>query len=401
MTRITFLMPTFNRAHFIAESIHSITSQMNVDDELIVINDGSTDHTLEVLGGMDEQFKVLTQDNAGKSVALNRGMAEARGDYIWICDDDDLLCEGAVGKLVDLIERSGAGFVFGRYTRFSIVDGEKVDQGTGYWPDLSKGSLARHIFEDSFVMHNASLVRRSVYEAVGPFDETMLRSLDYDMFVRLALKTTIAHTGDILFEQRKHDGARGPASVLHAASKSDNVWKEFDRRIFARLRDAAPVSYFEGLFESPKPELIMRAAYLQRGTIMGRHDLWDEAAQDWQLAETVCDLPLQELEKDICRRAMAGKHGFSGALAQPVLAALHDLKNRGETGRAIAHAMLDGLIWRLRDADPATRREARRMITELDGVFGIAKVAGRRMPALVSQRSDDRLREKSDPPPLD
>ncbi|MEL7517411.1 MAG: glycosyltransferase family 2 protein, partial [Pseudomonadota bacterium] len=205
MTRISFIMPTFNRADYIAQSLDAVLAQMSPDDELVVVDDGSFDGTEEAVKPYLGRLRYLRQDNAGKSVALNRAMEVTGGEYVWICDDDDLLRPGVVARMVSEIESAGVDMVFGRYTRFRIEDGARVEMGAGYWPDLGRGSVARHILEDAFVMHNASLVRRAAYDRLGPFDPRMLRSQDYEMFVRLALRATIRFVDTVVFDQRKHE----------------------------------------------------------------------------------------------------------------------------------------------------------------------------------------------------
>src|SRR4051812_39041855 len=236
-------MSTFNRANLIGESIRSITSQMGPDDEILIVDDGSTDETHEQVRAIHPPVRYLRQENLGKSAALNRALRESESTYVWICDDDDLLRPKVVPLLVDAIERTGADVVFGRYIRFRQQEGEKMYLGTGYWPDLSSGSLPRHILEDAFVMHNATLVRRSAYDRVGRFDEGMLRSQDYDMFVRLATTVTLAYVDAIIFDQRKHEGLRGPASVLHREGQVEKVWVEYDRRIFERVWKNLPIEF--------------------------------------------------------------------------------------------------------------------------------------------------------------
>tara|TARA_A100001391_G_scaffold188957_2_gene159967 strand:+ start:42305 stop:43525 length:1221 start_codon:yes stop_codon:yes gene_type:complete len=379
VTRISFIMPTFNRAHFIAESIRSITSQMGADDELLVVDDGSTDDTPQVLQALGERFDHVRQDNAGKSVALNRALARTSGRYVWICDDDDILYPGAAELLLRRIERSHADLVFGRYTRFREVDGRTEEFGTGYWPDLSQGSLTRHILEDSFVMHNASLVRRSAFEAVGLFDETMLRSLDYEMFVRLATQVRCAFEDAIIFGQRKHEGDRGPNTVLHAADESDAVWKEFDRRIFVQLREREGIALFEAMYRADDPQAVRRAALLQRACIMARHDLWDEALDDFEQAAQASAAPLSATERDICRRSVSGKHGFGGILETGPLARFRALRHGAAgTGVAIARAVLDGLMWRLHAPEAEPRRQALGLLWQVGGASELPKLLWRR-----------------------
>ncbi|MEM6584696.1 MAG: glycosyltransferase family A protein [Pseudomonadota bacterium] len=384
MTRISFLLPTFNRAPLIAQAVRAITSQMAPQDELIIINDGCTDDTLAVLAAMTERFTLLNQENAGKSVALNHAMTKASGEFVWVCDDDDILSEGAVDTLLRLLEDPQVGWAFGHYTRFRDVGGELTDLGLAHWPDLSQGSVLRHTLEDAFVMQNGALVRRKLYDQVGPFDDTLLRSLDYDMFVRLALAAPAAHTTAVVFKQRKHPGARGPASVQHAADEANNVWSRWDRTIFEKQRGRLTEDLFASFFESSVSEAAKRAGLLQRAAVMARHDLFEDAFDDWASASQVLDSPLHPLEWEICRRAMAGRHGFSGALTSDSRGRFHQLMAQGGVGKSIVEALLDGLIWRLRDDNTINRPLARELIAAIEGPVGLATLLARRARSKIT-----------------
>lgn len=349
MTRISFLLPTFNRAAYIAESIAAIQAQMAAEDELLVIDDGSTDNTPAIVAGM-KGVGYIRQDNAGKSVALNRGMARTDGAFVMVCDDDDVLRPDTIEPLLAMLDSGGTGFAFGRYSRFTVdALGHWNDLGTGYWPDLGSGSLVRHILEDAFVMQNAALVRRSAYASVGPFDETMLRSLDYEMFVRLALAVPAAYLDRYIFDQRKHEGARGPASALHAAAASDQVWREWDRRIFGTLHARMPIQSYEGLFQGSDPRTLRRVALLQRACVNARHDLWDAAVKDLEAAAaTAPETPLGATEVAAAERILNGKHGYPGALTPAILLRLMALASQRGRGRQIAEAMIAGALWQLK-----------------------------------------------------
>ncbi len=359
MTRISFIMPTFNRAAYIAESIETIVTQMGADDELVVIDDGSSEDVEAAMAPYLGQLRYVRQDNAGKSIALNRGLDLTSGQYVWICDDDDLLEPGCVDLLVTSIESTGADMVFGRYTRFHVDNGYRIDMGTGYWPDLSSGSAHRHILEDAFVMHNAALVRREVYTRLGPFDPEMLRSQDYEMFTRIAFSCAIKYVDRMVFLQRKHPGDRGPAAIVHGSGKSNEVWERFDRRIFERMRDLVSLDFFVSMFDSPDAALARRAGLLQRACILARHGLWADALSDCALATSACaSHPLHPLEIDICRRMTAGKHGFAGLLGAGNAAAIRRLVRQSRNGRAILGEISRGLLWRLRSDDGDVRQAA-------------------------------------------
>ncbi|GGB75688.1 glycosyltransferase family 2 protein [Blastomonas aquatica] len=379
MTRISFIMPTFNRAAYIAESIFSIAGQMDQNDELVIVDDGSTDNTAEVVNAMSIPLRYIRQTNAGKSVALNRAMEMTGGQYVWICDDDDLLLPGAVDELFTLLENGSAEMIFGRYTRFRMDGGSKVDMGVGYWPDLSSGSLARHILEDSFVMHNAALVTRAAYVRAGPFDPAMLRSQDYEMFVRLAMQSPVMFHDRLIFEQRKHDGARGPQSIVHAAGASAQIWEAFDRAIFQKLYDKVDIDFFESLVAANDPRLVRRAALLQRGCIMGRHGLWEAAFKDFAAAVVVApNIGLTPVETAICNRTVQGKHGFEGLLTSDSLDRLERMRKSSVAGRALALALADGMMWQLRGQSSDGRRQAMAILGQRAGLrYGLPLIHSR------------------------
>lgn len=373
MARISFLLPTFNRASYIGEAIEAVLGQMAEDDELLVIDDGSTDATPAVVATLGQNIRYIRQDNSGKSAALNRGLSMTNGEFVMICDDDDVLRPGSVAALMEKLVDTQADFVFGRYSRFRTgSDGKRIDMGTGYWPDLSSGLLVRHILEDAFVMQNAAIVRRSAYERVGPFDEGMLRSLDYDMFVRLALASQPAYCDRYIFDQRKHEGVRGPAQALHAATKSDSVWRDYDRRIFSKVDAQLGLSDYAAMFSANDPSRLERAALLQRACVNARHDLWELAIRDLQASADVTALALDRGEIEICGRVLNGKHGLSGALDDAVVKALKALRCRSPSGRHIVRHILDGALWRLRAGPENDAGEMRKLIVSLLGSLGFA-----------------------------
>ena len=372
MTRISFIMPTFNRCDLIGESLQAILAQASDDDEILVVDDGSTDATPAVLATMPPRVRHVRQDNAGKSVALNRGLAMTDGAFVWICDDDDLLRPAVVDRFATRLAGTTAGFIFGRHARFRMdpVAG-RIDMGAGYWPDLSAGTLARHLLEDAFVMQNGALVRRACYRDVGPFDERFLRSQDYEMFVRLALRHRGEFVDTIVFDQRKHDGTRGPATGLHAAGQAEDVWRRYDRMIFEANAPLLSTATFEAMFEGADAALVRRAALLQRACVHGRHDMWPEALDDLRTAaSTLPQRPLHSVERAICRRMLGGKHGFSGALAPAMSDALRSIHRGGGVGHQIMRTALAGVLWRLRRDEAVVRHDARALLAAVAGPAG-------------------------------
>jgi glycosyltransferase involved in cell wall biosynthesis len=361
---ISAIVPTYNRSNFLSEAIAALTTQTRPLHEIIIWDDGSTDDTQAIARtlaatNLRSLIKYYKTENRGKSAALNGAIAEASGDYIWICDDDDIARPDAAEKMGVVLDNGTAGLVGGRHVRFSRSErsGEKEFTGTGYWPDFSSGSVIRHILEDIFFFQNASLVRQTSLATVGPFNTDLKRSIDYEMFVRLGTRFPIDMVDDVLFEQRKHDGIRGSASHSHAADKSDSVWKKADSAIFSGLRDTIPIEFYAAFFEAALPEQAMRAALLQRGCVFARRGDWEIALDDFNAAAQILPThPLTQVEKSISARAMAAKHPSPEVFKDPIRNKLLALKRTNFVGLGIVSALGRGSVWRarvaLQDRDP-------------------------------------------------
>ena len=386
---ITVIVPTFNRAHFLPEALSSLMAQSRPVSEIIVWDDGSTDDTESAAKSVAGPIRYFRTDNGGKSRALNAAMQHATGDYLWICDDDDIALPDAARTLAGMLDTDpSAGVAGGSYRRFSTdpETGARVESGPGYWPDLSSGSPLRHLLEDIFVFQNATMARRSCYAAVGPFREDLPRSIDYDMIVRLATRFPVAMTEDPLFLQRKHDGVRGPSGAQHAAARSDAVWKDADRAVFAPFRTAIPLSLYHAMFEAEAP-LAQRAALLQRATVYARRTDWDSALTDFQAAIQVsADRPLSLTELAICRRAMAGKHGCAEAYAPDMRRALAGLSQTGTAGADIARALARGTAWRLKVATREGKLAEAARIARFCAALSMRKGAGSAARPIVTER---------------
>ncbi|MFD2740002.1 glycosyltransferase [Sulfitobacter aestuarii] len=404
---ITAVIPTYNRAAMLGDAIESIRSQNRPVDEIIIWDDGSTDGTEAaarsagaVCGdrkadGPLPRLRYFRTENGGKSRALNRALAQARGDYIWVCDDDDIALPTAAATLAARLDADPSlTAAAGGYRRFSDDEatGARREIGPGYWPDLSRGTILRHLLEDIFLFQNATMVRRAAFDAVGPFREDLPRAIDYDMIVRLACHGPIEVLETPLFLQRKHDGDRGPAAARHAAARSEETWKAADRAVFAPFHDSLPMRLYEAMFHSPDPALVRRAAYLQRACVFARRTDWQRAVEDFAAAARIApDTALSDVEIAICRRALSGKHGCVEVLDRDVQGALRDVALQSSAGGDIARALVRGIVWRGR---AALRRR------DYAEAFAIAGLSARlRLAARKRGTAPDRLEERDRLPP--
>jgi glycosyltransferase involved in cell wall biosynthesis len=350
--RTSVILPTFNRKHLLKHSLDAILAQVDERDEVIVVVDGSSDGTDELLLMYGNRVDTIRQANAGKARALNAGLTHAQGQYVWIVDDDDIVCPTALQDLLDLFSRNpGIDIAYGRHLRFrQEAHGSVQMLDTGYWNDCPAEDLFVATLEDFFVHQPGMLAKRTLYQAVGDFDEAQPRSIDYEMLIRLARHGRAASTDKVIFHQRLHDGDRGPAASRLKAQDRDATWVAQDGRIFQRLHSTLPLESYLPHEDLDTPERRRRALF-QRGTIMARKKHWHLALSDFDLALRESEAPLSQSDRLILRRATGSKYGCGEAIRNADLdAGLSALRQKHARGRDLSRALARGLLWRARQA---------------------------------------------------
>lgn len=206
--KVSVLIPLYNRASFIEETVRSVMNQDYPDTELIVVDDGSTDGSDSLVESYARQGRLTLlrhpgRENRGQSAALNLALDHASGEYVAILDSDDLFLPGKLSAQVAYLQsHPEVGLVYG--------NGEGVDaQGRhlyeiNYDNQQELSDPNRVLLDCYFLLPQNSLVRRSVYDQVGGFDETLRSGQDHDMLIRIAEVTRLAHIPVDLFRYRRH-----------------------------------------------------------------------------------------------------------------------------------------------------------------------------------------------------
>lgn len=356
MERISVIIPTYNRASLLTKSINAIQGQSYAVHEIIVVDDGSTDGTQAAISALSAPIRYIYQANAGKAAALNNGLGHCVGDYVWICDDDDIALPDAASLLITALRAdSTAGFAFGRYKRFSTdpETGERQLFEPTYWPDFESNSLLISLLEDCFIFQNACLVRRKVFDVVGPFREDLVRSQDYEMTVRLARQFRATFVPEVVFLQRAHEGMRGSRFDRFDSSKQMAKWLYYDAIFFRDLYDVIPLTDFmpKGMLRS-SPTAARRGALFQRACIFWRRKLFDLSIGDVSKAIRIVEAgELTLSEQAICARFLHQKFGCDELITKPeVTNALCMLAGSGQLGATAVKAITAPLLWYIRDA---------------------------------------------------
>jgi glycosyltransferase involved in cell wall biosynthesis len=193
------IIPTFERAAFLAEAIDSVLAQTEKDFEFIVVDDGSTDHTREAVASYENRIRYFFQPNAGAAAARNLGIRQAAGKFITFLDSDDLWLPKKLARQIAWMAAHPENLLC--YTdeiwirRGVRVNQKKLHAKTGGW--IYPLCLPRCVISPSSV-----LMRRELFDAVGAFDEQLPVCEDYDLWLRVAARFEVGFIPEPLIVKR-------------------------------------------------------------------------------------------------------------------------------------------------------------------------------------------------------
>ena len=183
--QVSVIIPTYNRGWILKEAIDSVLAQDYKDLELIVVDDGSTDNTFEILASYGNDIKVLFQENKGVSAARNRGITEASGQLIAFLDSDDFWLPRKLSTQVDFFNQMPDALIC-QTEEIWVRNGIRVN------PKKRHKKPSGMIFEPSLelclVSPSAVMIRRSLFDRVGEFDITLPACEDYDLWLRISCR---------------------------------------------------------------------------------------------------------------------------------------------------------------------------------------------------------------------
>ena len=182
MPKVTVIIPTYNRVSFLVEAINSVLEQSFPDYELIVVDDGSTDGTAQMIKEYAE-VRYYFQQNRGVSAARNLGIKQAKGELISFLDSDDLWLKDKLVRQVDFFANHPSAFV-------SQTEEIWLRNGRRHNPKKKHKKHSGYILKDCLplciISPTAVMLRRQVFEKVGLFDESFPVCEDYDFWLRVA-----------------------------------------------------------------------------------------------------------------------------------------------------------------------------------------------------------------------
>lgn len=188
MPKVSIVIPTYNRAYCINRAIESVLAQTYRDFEIIVVDDGSTDNTYEVIQGFkDERIKYIKHShNKSESAARNTGIKNSLCEYIAFQDSDDEWLPEKLERQMMMAEEAGdeVGVIYSQYRRV-LEDGRDFIIPHDGIP-MVDGDIQKMLLESCIVGMPTTIVRRNCFERVGLFDESIHCCTDWDMWLRIS-----------------------------------------------------------------------------------------------------------------------------------------------------------------------------------------------------------------------
>jgi glycosyltransferase involved in cell wall biosynthesis len=211
MQSVDVIVPVYNGERYLAATLQSIIAQTHPPKSLIVVDDGSTDATPQIVDRFSRTpipLRVVRRPNGGLSSARNAGIRESTAKYLAFCDADDVWAPQKLERQIAVFAGSGDPKLAVVYCNIGYIDANSANVETpkGYEARL-RGNILADLLENNFVTGSASavLIKRTCFEVCGVFDETLTAAEDWDMWLRLAARYSFDFAPDRLVFLRLHD----------------------------------------------------------------------------------------------------------------------------------------------------------------------------------------------------
>lgn len=240
---VSVVIPTYNRARYLAEAIESLLGQTYTDFEVIVVDDGSTDETPDVAARYSSEVRYVRQSNSERGAARNHGLRLARGEYVAFLDSDDFWKPDKLERDLDFLrDRPDVGLV---YADVVLVDEKGRPLRTRRLPHLD-GWVTTRLLRENFITLSSVLARTAAVRDAGGFREEreLSGSEDWELWVRLSTRSKFAHLSVPTCCYRVHsDNSMGDAESMERSMNralevidSSTSLAPAHRRVFPRAR---------------------------------------------------------------------------------------------------------------------------------------------------------------------
>ncbi|NOT12421.1 MAG: glycosyltransferase family 2 protein [Methylococcaceae bacterium] len=354
--KVTVIIPTFNRSEYLPQTLESILNQTLCPAQVIVVDDGSTDNTIQVIEPYLDRILFLSKENGGKSSALNYAMQFIKYDYVWIFDDDDIACENALELHFSAFKSNeNVCFTYSRhYEANEVLD---IYEESKIPKDVDFG-LFQRLLLGCFILQQGMLVKTSCYITLGGFDEELIRAQDYDMILRLSQFYHGKLIDIPLTIRRHHKGMRGSSESKHKHIERYTVWNYYDQIIFCKLYEILKLTdyIYPGKHEihclnnELSPDL-KKTALLYRICVMSRKGLWEYVLADLDALGKNNYLNLSLEDKCNCQMTMAPPNPsvYEGLIKNvSLIRKINEICSKSQMGHCLKIEFIKSFYYQLR-----------------------------------------------------
>jgi len=238
---VSVIIPVYNGERYLAETLESVIAQTEVNWELIAVNDGSTDTSLEILEGyakkIPERIKVITVENGGVSEARNTAVAAACGTYIAFVDQDDLWAPQKLQLQIKMFSRNkNLGISF---TNETLVDedGNTNHENVLKFGRDNRGNVFEHLIFDNFIPISSVMLKKELFVKIGGFDPCFSLAEDYDFLLKVTREAPVDYIDEPLLLYRVHGASGTYTKIDQITAEAFSIidhWKRKNPRIFRK-----------------------------------------------------------------------------------------------------------------------------------------------------------------------
>ncbi len=277
MTSVSVIIPSYNRAHTLSRALDSALAQTRRADEIILVDDGSTDDTEQLIKQNYPQVSYLKQENRGVSAARNQAIKQARGDWLALLDSDDAWLPEKLEKQLSLLAQQ---------PQFKLIHSDEIWIRNGVRVNQMKkhAKCGGRIFQQCLplcaISPSAAVIHRELFDKIGLFDETLPACEDYDLWLRITARYPVLYCEDALI--LKYGGHEDQLSQQH--------WGMDRFRIQALIKCLNECKLKQSDYSSAREMLIKKLKIMLKGAEKHKnHSLINELApllQTWRQDKT-------------------------------------------------------------------------------------------------------------------
>lgn len=272
--KVTVLMSVYKGEKYLQEAVDSILNQTFQDFEFLIINDSSTDGTLEILENYtDPRIHIINNEkNIGLTCSLNKGLKKAKGKFIARQDADDISMSNRLDKELKFLEDNTDYAAVGSFVKVINEEGNVVST-------IEKPITDTHIREflkmDNCIAHGSSMIKMSCLLSVGFYDESILKAQDYDLWLRLSEKYKLANIPKYLYFWRQSQ-----ENISIKNSNEQEHYVEVAKVKAKRRKEGRAFSH-----NSPLPEISVLMANYNNAAYVGEaiRSVLNQNFKNWEL----------------------------------------------------------------------------------------------------------------------